>query len=118
METTDSNQSEFELRSARANKALVSFRNRIQELLNSGPEYLAEYAGASWEIIKDHHEVTKDNGPDIRNSLMVVNRLHQDQIHTGLIERGEKDAGFALLHDIIHDAANLTNGIHVLSRKW
>lgn len=120
METTRTEQDEakFKLRLEKANNSLTAYRGRIQSILASGPDYLTEYAAAALIAVGDHIEVTKDNGDTIRDGVMEVNNTYRAAIYYGLVERGELETGFALLHDTIHDAANLTNDIYFLSKKW
>lgn len=120
METTNTKSLEEVVadRLGKANDALTAYRARIEDLLATGPAYLAEYAKDSWAVVETHTEITKDNAEPIRDGVMAANQTHRAKIYYGLVERGELDTGFALLHDTIHDAANLTNGIYFLSNKW
>lgn len=120
METTKTEQdaAKYQDRLAKANVALTAYRERIQNILSAGPDYLTAYARDAWAIIEAHTEVTKDNGTALEEGVKEVNQTHRAAIYYGLVERGELDTGFALLHDTIHDAANLTNGIYFLSKKW
>lgn len=120
METTKSEQDAAKLqdRLEKANAALTAYRGRIQSILLNGPDYLTAYARDAWVVIEDHTEVTKENGTVIEDGVREVNQTHRAAIYYGLVERGELETGFALLHDTIHDAANLTNGIYFLSKKW
>ena len=118
MKTAQTPEQVLATRLARANEALTAFRGRIQELLESGPAWLQDYAKDSWEIVEAHTEITQDNGLIIQDALIATNKTHRPVIYYGLVERGELDTGFALLHDTIHDAASLTNGIYFLSNKW
>ena len=118
MKTAQNPAQVLETRFARANEALGTFRGRLQELLEDGPAWLKDYAEDSWTIVEPYTEITKENGWEIREALIAANNTHRGAIYYGLVERGELDTGFALLHDTIHDAANLTNGIYFLSNKW
>lgn len=105
-------------RHANANIALTDFRTRLTALRENGPAFLKDYAEESWSVVKDHDEVTKSNATGIRDAIMEINNTYRGAIYHGLVERGELDEGFGILHDTIHDAAMLTNGIYFLSRKW
>lgn len=120
METTKTEQdaAKYQDRLKKANAALTAYRERIQNILADGPDYLTDYARDAWAVIKDHTEVTKVNGGTLEDGVKEVNQTHRAAIYYGLVERGELDTGFALLHDTIHDAANLTNGLYFLSKKW
>lgn len=120
MENTKAQQDaeKYQDRLEKANTALTAYRERIQSIIADGPDYLSDYARDAWAIIEGHTEITKANGIALEDGVKEVNKTHRAAIYYGLVERGELDTGFALLHDTIHDAANLTNGIYFISKKW
>lgn len=101
-----------------ANNALTAFRHRTKTQLEGGPAWLHDFAKDAWAVVEAHTEVSKENSKVLEDGVREVIQTHRGAIYYGLVERGELDAGFGLLHDTIHDAAQLTTSLYFLAKKW